>query len=355
MRFFLLCISFLLVSHITFAQEPFQTLRPRAVQLANSSLLTPLNQIRVDNMRQHLDILSGQAQLQIGGMRGYIRGRNTHEADLRIAFDYLEEYYQDLNITTTRIPYVRAGRTYYNLVADIPGQVTPSRMMLLGAHLDSTAAMNADVETMAPGADDDGTGTVALMEIARVLQGVPLKCSVRIMHFTGEEQGLWGSHAYAQQLRKEKTNVISMIELDMVGYNKSLTNPVELYDSGNSDGSHALAEKIQDIAQRYQLNLQVKDTHVDMGRLGYGSDHMSFIEHDFSAVLITEPMGTNPHYHSTEDKPATLNYQYLVDITRLTLAVTLELAGVDPSFKTQLKPQRLTIKTLPVCPVKTTR
>ena len=96
-----------------------------------------------------------------------------------------------------------------NIIVEIPGTELPEEVLLLGAHFD--AVPNS------PGADDNGTGTAALLEIARVLKDRPMKRTVRMVFFNLEEVGLVGAYAYAARLDRDET-LIGMVSLEMLGY-----------------------------------------------------------------------------------------------------------------------------------------
>src|SRR5439155_25065899 len=110
----------------------------------------------------------------------------------------------------------------------------------LGAHLDSTAGRTSSAEPVAPGADDDASGTVALMELAKALKGLPLTCTVRLVHFTGEEQGLYGSYVHSDVVAKAKPDLVAMIQMDMIGYCAKPGNRLDIHDGADRNGSHSL-------------------------------------------------------------------------------------------------------------------
>jgi Zn-dependent M28 family amino/carboxypeptidase len=98
-----------------------------------------------------------------------------------------------------------------------PATTPTNETILLSAHYDSRGSFGS---TRAPGGDDDGSGTTALLSIARAIyaSGVTFKRNVELVTFAGEEQGLYGSRAYARELRGKDAQLVVMIQADMLAY-----------------------------------------------------------------------------------------------------------------------------------------
>lgn len=271
--------------------------------------------------------LTGEIPVTVSGSARVISSRNSYGQGVEFAMLYLEDFYRKLGIKTTRDPYTVWGKTYYNLVAELPGKVNPDQVLIIGAHLDSTAGRTRGPEPVAPGADDDASGTVSLMEIAKALVELPLGATVRLVHFTGEEQGLYGSYAYSDKVSRAKTKLIAMIQLDMVGYCAKPGNRLDIHDAADRNGSHSLAVHFGSNVSRYGLKLKPVDTHNHA--VEDRSDHAGFLDHGFKAVLLSEEFtddGFNPNYHSVDDKVGSINLEYLVEVIRLTIATACDLA-----------------------------
>src|SRR5690606_32635139 len=109
-------------------------------------------------------------------------------------------------------------RTRRNVVATIRGATRPDETVLVGAHYDSRNKQIADFRGPAPGADDNASGTAALLELARSLAADRPGRSVHLVAFSGEEQGLIGSRAYARACGDEGLSITLMVNLDMIGH-----------------------------------------------------------------------------------------------------------------------------------------
>lgn len=284
--------------------------------------------VQVANVEKALRELSGELPVTVGGTTTKILTRNSYNKSHEVVLGYLEQFYSSLGLKFERQVYKVRGRNLANLIVEFTGTVNPSKVLYLGAHMDSTAGWPWSNEEAAPGADDDASGTVALMEIAKALTRMRPGCTVRICHFSGEEQGLYGSYAYSDAVAK-RTNeqVIGLIQMDMIGYCARPGNRVDVHDDKDRNGSHSLVVTLTQNAKRYGLDLDVFDTH------NYAvhdrSDHAGFLDHGFKAVMVSEEFtdeGFNPNYHTLGDRVSACNLPYMVDVIRMVLAATTELA-----------------------------
>jgi hypothetical protein len=315
---------------------------PPVIDLSNlpdpdKRVATVLKNLVLNDIENSLRELSGEKDVTVRGARVTIKSRNSYSPGLDDAMTYLEEFYKQIGVATQRIEYKWRGRKFYNLEATVTGSVNPEKVLVVGSHLDSTAGNTWGQERVAPGADDDASGTVACMELAKALlalqaAGATIGCTVRILHFTCEEQGLWGSYTYSDKVANEGTNVIGMIQMDMIGYCAKKGNRVDLHDDRNRNGSHKLIEVMVRNIARYKLDLNGVDTH-DRA-IHDRSDHAGFADHGFMAVCISEEFtegengGFNPNYHSENDRIDALNLPYMQEVVKLLIASVADLAEV---------------------------
>ncbi|MBZ0190040.1 MAG: M28 family peptidase [Candidatus Obscuribacterales bacterium] len=289
-----------------------------------------IDAVSEDEVRQILMQLSGEVPVVIDGKTVTIVSRNSHTQGVLDAMTLVERFYKALGIPTRRIPYKARGRTYFNLEATIVGHTTPMSVLILGSHLDSTAGWVSSAEKQAPGADDDGSGTVALMQIAKALSQLPLDCTVRLVHFTGEEQGLWGSYRYSDELSKESgIKVVGMIQHDMVGYSPNDKARLDVHDEEDRNGSHAWTVLYFRNIKRYGIGINPYDTH--NRAVKNRSDHAGFLDHGYTAVMLSEEFtdeGFNPNYHSLGDRVKSVNFTFLTNVIRSTITVAADLAGL---------------------------
>lgn len=213
-----------------------------------------------------------------------------------------------------------AGHSADNVICTKPGTGTGRPVTIVCAHYDSRMEDLNDAAARAPGADDNGSGVAAILEIARLLEPVALSSPLQFVAFSGEEQGLWGATEYAAELHATDSEVYRVVNLDMVGRppaDGSVTVERDMGNAvpGNDSASKAFAAVMAQAAADYTA-LPVK-----IGPI-YSSDYMPFEAHGDVTIGAYEGEG-NPHYHQTSDRPATLDYDYLADVTRITLATLL--------------------------------
>ncbi len=209
----------------------------------------------------------------------------------------------------------RLGReiTLSNIVADFKGiNIADDRVIILLAHYDSRSFDNSDSTAFAPGANDNGSGVSALLEIARILSATPLPVSVKIMFLSGEEHGLLGAAHMASLARKGNWNIEAVLNNDMIGNSRSsgteisdntrlrvfsenipfsetaIKKRVREFNSGENDSeSRQLARYIKEISERYVENLEISLIYRN-DRFGRGGDHTPFSREGFTSIRLCE-------------------------------------------------------------------
>ncbi|MDQ3838926.1 MAG: M20/M25/M40 family metallo-hydrolase [Thermoproteota archaeon] len=200
-----------------------------------------------------------------------------------------------------------------------------NHLILISAHYDSRMQNINQTNARAPGADDNASGVAAVLELARILSRINLKNDIQFVLFSGEEQGQWGSKAYAQDLRANDTEVDMIMNLDMIGYPPRGLNQVVIeYDYGNKVRANDIfslnaAQFIENIAQEY--------TNIQTSLRTLGKTDLIPFEAAGNIVVGLHDGGSelNPHYHNVSDTASTLDIEYLSSVTKLALAAILEL------------------------------
>jgi hypothetical protein len=179
-----------------------------------------------------------------------------------------------------------------NVVAVLPGVAHPERIVVIGGHYDSiTSNMN-----YCPGADDNASGTACVLECAEVLSRHEFDCTIVFIAFSGEEQGLLGSEAYASAAAARGDDVIAMIAVDMIGYVAS--QDVLDLDVIKNESSAWLRDRVMGVAATYVPGFPLADGYLTGGT----SDHASFWRHGYDALLFIEDSATrSPYIHTAND------------------------------------------------------
>jgi hypothetical protein len=237
------------------------------------------------------------------------------------------------NDSTFYHEYTEAGYHLKNVICNKQG--TSSKILLLCAHYDTILMRDLeDIESRAPGADDNASGVSVLLELSRIISKLDFEYNIRFAFFSGEEQGFWGSKQYAEYLKDKKEDLYAVVNLDMCAETGFLatnnTTNIDIDDgttgsvSTNNEASQILGQKMEQMAVDYT------DIRVQYDPIAY-SDYMPFEARGYVCVGAYDgsAIEKNKHYHSDADIPSNLNMDFLTSVTRMVLAFTLSEAGAN--------------------------
>lgn len=222
-----------------------------------------------------------------------------------------------------------------NVVAFIKGSEKPDEIIVISAHLDHEGIKDGEVYN---GADDDGSGTVALLEIAEAfktaqLDGYGPKRSILFLHVTGEEKGLLGSRFYTDNDPIfPLENTVADLNIDMIGRidpkrKEGGRNYVYLIGSDKlSSDLHNISEEVNKKYMNIELDYTYNDEN-DPNRYYYRSDHYNFAKNNVPVIFYFN--GTHDDYHKASDTPDKIEYDLLENRTRLVFHTAWELANRD--------------------------
>ena len=249
-----------------------------------------------------------------------LKTRYTYSDGAKKAIDYCETVMKELGLTTRRLPFKGASTPAENLEGLLPG-FDPSNAgeVIIIGHLDSTSPQ---ASTLAPGADDNGTGAAGVLALARFMKGLKGRASVRFLVVLGEEQGMLGSKAYVAGLKPEElARIRGVINMDMIGF--EATPPLSMMFE-TARFCEPLVQQMQDLAAKYTT----LTTTVSWNP--WGSDHIPFIKKEIQTVLTIESeFDDNPTYHKVTDTFEKVNQELSYQILRLNAATLAELAAVE--------------------------
>lgn len=254
-----------------------------------------------------------------------------------------------------------------NVAAALPGVQPESRdrMYVVSGHYDSICSPGSDVTCDAPGANDDASGTAAVMEMARVMSKYQFDATIVFMAVAGEEQGLLGATHWAEQAKEKGLNIAAMLDNDIIGNtiggNGVRDNHrVRLFSEGvpsseteqeararksvggeNDSPSRELARYLKETGEEYVHGFQVTMVF-RRDRYGRGGDHIPFLERGYAAVRLTEPNEdfTRQHQRIREengikygDVPEMVDFAYVAQVARVN-AATLASMALAPASPT---------------------
>lgn len=296
----------------------------------------------------------------IGAARNWIKAEfesysQASGGRLKVEFDPFE---------VSPAPRVPQKTTMMNIVATLEGESTPERIFVVGGHYDSRNSDGMDVTADAPGANDDGSGTAVVLELARVLSRYRFRSTLVFIAFAGEEQGLYGSKHWAGRAREKDLHVVAMLNNDIVGNirgGSGIVNNTEVRvfsegvppnetpeqarlrigtGSENDSASRQLARYLAEQTRRYVSNFDARLMY-RRDRYLRGGDHIPFNEAGFAAVRCVEPNEDYNHQHQTirtedgvryGDLPEFVSPDYIAQVARVNAATlsSLALAAAQP-------------------------
>lgn len=272
----------------------------------------------------------------------YFEGRETGTPGQKKAIDFLTHFYSTHSIQPAKgsINYLQPMALNIkgniveteNVVAIIKGSEFPDEYIVISSHLDHVGIQGGEIHN---GADDDGSGTVALLEIAEAFQtavaeGQGPKRSIVFLHVTGEEKGLLGSKYYTDNPLYPLSQTMVNLNIDMVGRldpKREDKDPRYVYLIGSDKLSldlHEISETVNQKYMQYKLDYTYNDDQ-DPNRFYYRSDHYNFAKNNIPVIFYFN--GTHDDYHSPSDTPEKINYPILAERTQLIFYTAWELAN----------------------------
>lgn len=260
-----------------------------------------------------------------------------------------------------------------NVIATLKGSQPESeaRVYVVSGHYDSMCGSATDGECDAPGANDDASGTAAVMELARVMAPLRFDATIVFMAVAGEEQGLLGAAYFAEEASRSNTNIEAMFTNDIIGNTLGGNGvrdrrSVRVFSEGvpsnekpeeanvrrgvggeNDSSSRQLARFIKEVGERYVPAMKVTMVY-RRDRYLRGGDHIPFLERGYAAVRFTEPNENYIHQHQNVrvengvrygDLPEFVDFAYVANVTRVN-AAALAMLALAPA-----RPQNVNILT----------
>lgn len=282
-----------------------------------------------DNLKRHVEELAGRI-----GERNLFEPRALDQAA-----GYVERIWREQGYGVASQEYQVATRTVRNLEIELPGSSRPGEVVVVGAHYDSV--MNC------PGANDNGSGTAAVLELARLLRDQRLARTVRLVAFVNEEPpyfqtGNMGSLVYARRARERGEDIVAMLSVETIGYYSDVPGsqrypfPFSLIypREGNFVGFVGNAAS-RPLVRRAVRAFRDRDRFPSEGVAAPGwitgigwSDQWAFWQAGYPALMVTDTaVFRYPHYHRRSDTPEKVDYDRLARVVAGLAQVVADLAG----------------------------
>jgi len=285
--------------------------QPRATAARATGLTVPEVQALVDQVDQNR-YFNDIATLTAFG------SRNTHNVGNVNARNWLEGQFAAMGLATATPQLTVSGTPTRNVVGTLTGSMFPDEFLVVGAHFDSLPSSGN-----APGAEDNASGTAAVLEMARILAPFGSQRTIHFIAFTGEEQGLRGSADWVGDLTAtQRSNFEGAVIMDMISYTGDSERDVLLE---TSSWAAPLLNELADAAADF-TTLSVYTSFFP-----FGSDHVPFLNANLPAVLTIEnDWDTFPAYHQSTDTTAFITRDLGASITKMNLAAVARLANPQP-------------------------
>jgi hypothetical protein len=330
----------------------------------NPIILQMMNEVSTDSILLYLETLVNF------GTRHTNSDTTSLTQGIGAARNYIFNKYQDFQVISNGglLPsfFIFSGNvcgivnnSHKNVLATITGTSTSERFFIASGHMDTRTIDNCDNTASAPGANDDGSGTVTSMELARILSNYSqyIESSLILMAVTGEEQSLMGSTAYANWAVQNNMRIDGMITNDIVGGIEGCVNPacptgkfiidsisVRQFSGGESTSSSRQLTRYMKLKAEQYLNAENWTVNLipSIDRPGRGGDHIPFFNNGFASVRFTEAhefgdgSGGNGHQHNGADSLVYVNINYVSRIVKNNLIGLVSLAMAPETPQGQL-------------------
>jgi hypothetical protein len=334
----------LLLGALASAQQP-ETALPASLNPQIRAIVDQVSAARIAEIQKKLGSFgtrniyspTDRPDYGIGAARQWIAAQfRSYSPRLQVSFDKHRVAQQNARMI--------GNVEIWNVVAVLPGTDQAARHVIVSGHYDSINMVFkngpdgrrvldpvATVNAPAPGVTDDGSGTAAVMELARVMSQYTFRKTLVFIAFAAEEYGLFGSGFYAQEAAARHDRIDGVFNNDIIGSDvtgdgETGNRYVNVYSQGPEDSSsRELARYMKLVAERYQPGFRV---HLVFrhDRFGRGGDHSPFNAFGYPAIRVTTPMENFSHQHTATDTFENTDPAYTVLVARANAAAMAELA-----------------------------
>ncbi|MDP2037089.1 MAG: M28 family peptidase, partial [Ignavibacteria bacterium] len=290
-------LYFVLLANFSFAQT-------------DQTIQSIINKVSIDTLTNNLRELTGDKPVILNNVSTSLLSRNRYSAGNSYIPFYLTKKFDQLGLVSFQQNFMTDGTNVYAIQN---GTTKSNQYVIICAHYD-----NMPSGGVAPGADDNGSGTAAVLEAARILSKYKFDYTIIYALWDLEEYGLYGSNYYAQEASFRGDNIVAVVNLDMIAWDSNNDYKAEVH-ARNVSNTLELGLLVHDVNSKYSIGLNLYTSNPG----STASDHASFWRNNFSAVLLIESMSDfNQYYHKITDDLSKINKPYFEKMTKLALGVT---------------------------------
>lgn len=293
--------------------------------------LTPKESLLRDALQQDLQTLATKI-----GQRNFL-----YPQGLVTAADFLKASLAEVGYEVKQQAYTIDNQTYANVEVEIPGTNRADEIVIIGGHYDSV--------NFSPGANDNGTGAAATLELARLFAGKKPTRTLRFVEFVNEEPPFFwtetmGSFVYAKRCKQRNEKVVAMLSLETMGYysdeigSQKYPAPLSLLYPSQGNfigfiGNIASRRLVRDVVSSFRQHTQFPSEGAALPNKipGVGwSDQWSFWQQGYPGIMVTDTAPFRyPYYHAVEDTPDKINYDRLARVVAGLERVIADLSGLN--------------------------
>lgn len=291
--------AIIFLTHFTFAQIGYSPVVDSLIGLITEQSITDL-EVQ----------LIGDVPVMVNGQQETIASRYANSPTNPVAAQWIYEQFEALGL---QVEFQYFGSKGENVIATIPGTTFPDQEYIICAHYDDMPPQN-----FAPGADDNASGVVAVLESARLLAGMNPLYTIKFIAFDEEELGLIGSWAYADEAAAQNDDILGVLNLDMIAYDSNDDNMMSI--SVNTASTP--------FADYYISAMNIYEPEMSYNFISTtASDHYPFWANGYQAILAIEDWNDfHAYYHTVNDNFSNLNIPYFHKMTRVAAATISSLA-----------------------------
>ena len=278
-----------------------------AIYSQSAIVQSVINETNLDSLIFFVEELSGEVQTTIGGSPYTILSRHKNQPSNNKAADYIKQKLDSYGLATFNQSWSSTGRNVYGVQT---GTEFPNQKYIICAHYDDMPS-----GSIAPGADDNASGTAAVIEAARILSNYSFPFTIIYALWDEEEQGLVGSDYFATQAANQNDSILGVINLDMIAWDSNNNDVAEIH-TRSVGSSYEIKDKMVEVNTTYNIGmvLQIDDPGTT------ASDHASFWSNGYGAILLIEDwQDFNAYYHTVNDLVQYFNQPYYHKMAKLAI------------------------------------
>lgn len=276
-----------------------------------------LSSVNLDSLISSVRFLSGEDSVFIAGTMTMIDERSSNDGR-NLAAQYIRQKLLGYNLSVSEQKYSETGT---NIIGYQTGTLYPDSIYLICAHYDSKTFFAAD---------DNASGVAAVLESARILSEYDFNYTIKYALWDEEELGLIGSRYFADSASNYNLNILGILNLDMLGYDGDNDLLFDIHVNENKK-TQLLKDELLNVINSYDFSIIPKVQNPG----ATNSDHASFWENDFGAILLIEGYYSddfNPFIHTVDDRINVFSLAYFKEMSKLAVGTLATLAKSGPGI-----------------------